>query len=364
MKDYSKFYSTLADEDKFKNSAKLLRFDSDSEETVGNIKAVLDPVHEIAKNSFDCTWPYQDICISTEPSLCWRNAPKFLLQAYGHGFEFSQPGFVGLCQQLNTPMSYIRKLAQEDGGFALACNNLNFWIQHKKEGASAFIRTTNDIVYGVLSDRYSVYDDLDVLSDFAEIFTSDRFVIKNASVSPTMMKIRFVSRDKFTLANGDEMSYGFDLTNSRTGQSSLRVQFLVFRWACSNGMIFGGASSSYFLQRHIKISRDEFVSSFVEFMEKIPELSKFCIEQIQKSAATKITPDLLDSLLDKFRIMTQNQAAADKMKMQIETNVVTVTYAWDFLNLITQMAQEQEIAMREKMEVAAGSLCTFLYKKG
>ena len=135
---------------------------------------------------------------------------------------------------LGIPWRYWERMTRE-APFLLAAN-ANHWFQ--QDDSKRMVRTLDNRARAFLSDRYRPLDHANlaqaVLPAFAEVgvdvvscqVTEDRLYLK--AVSPRLQG---------EVKRGDVVQGGVVVSNSETGRGSLRVESLLYRLICLNGMI-------------------------------------------------------------------------------------------------------------------------------
>ena len=274
-----------------------------------------------------------------------------------HRLDMTNWALSQICAKYHIPASYICDLLENKDMFFLAQDNLcTHFRQDKLPEKEMFLRETSGTLCGYLSNRYSVYDDIDLMPIIKSSLEScGEYTAKNKIVSPEELRIRFVDKNKFSV-NGDEYSVAFDISNSRVGRSSVRVQFLVYRWACTNGMIIGGGKSELFTKKHFGISADNIELEISSLIKNSSTLVAQVKENIEKSGRRRISEQDLKELSNEFRLSVYNN-----IKTTIEINNMLREQQYDmtmlgYANSVAQLAQNYSIETRLAMEGFAGKL--------
>lgn len=352
----------LLGDNESKNRLEL--FTDDDCEKIGNFNKVKKIADEIDEHSKDYTIKWGDLLTETiikelPDGMTYDNLSlAFKENKYDRdcvNLLFSNHGLQSFCNAVGVPTTYIKKcMSEEECDFAT--ENLNFWLNKiENKEREAFIRTTDDRVHGVLSNRYSVFDDHEVLEiiDGTLGNYSDEYTVKNHYITPEIMKLRLVSRDKIEL-NGRPVSFGFDIKNSRVGRSSLELEILIFDWICSNGMIFGGGKGLAYKRRHVGINREIFIEEFIDMINSAPDIIKFIEKMATEAHQTEINNEMIQRYIDKFRIEGFSQLAAGKVEQMLHEKYDNTLYG--FTAAITESAQDYDVDTRERMEKFAGNL--------
>lgn len=154
--------------------------------------------------------------------------------------EKQQYGLTELAHQqiaarLQIPYRYYQKMQKEQP--QLLDENINTWFNYAPE--RRMVRIMDDNIRAFLSDRYRRLDNLELCSAVLPIIGDMNGVeINSCEVTPTHMYLKVINKKmKAEVALGDVVQAGFVISNSEVGLGSLRVEPLVYRLVCKNGMI-------------------------------------------------------------------------------------------------------------------------------
>lgn len=140
-----------------------------------------------------------------------------------------------IAAKLNIPFRYYEKMRTENP--MLLDENIVSWLRKYPE--KRMIRTLDDRARAFLSDRYRRLDNLELCASILPVIREMKGAeIKSCEITDTHMYIKVVnSAMKSEIRKGDVVQAGFIVANSEVGLGSLRVEPLVYRLACENGMI-------------------------------------------------------------------------------------------------------------------------------
>ena len=156
------------------------------------------------------------------------------------------------------------------GPYVRACDpklrmlNMNTWIQrHTGKGDSLLrvvqggyseesgIRDRARVVRALLSGRYEPFDDLDLLRSLEGLPRIDEAVVRWMDVNDLTSHVRLSwPEERVALRVGDEVERGVHISNSEVGARSVRIEPLVYRLVCTNGMIAPRKMGGYSI-RHV-----------------------------------------------------------------------------------------------------------------
>lgn len=143
---------------------------------------------------------------------------------------------------LGIPSKYYDKMRTEYP--ELLAQNVNGWFQ--QEPKVRMVRTLDGNARAFLSDRYRRIDNWDVAQTSLETLFNigNGLHIESCEVTEQKMYIKVVNpRLTAEVVVGDIVQSGLIITNSEVGRGSLAVQPLVYRLACSNGMVVNDAAT-------------------------------------------------------------------------------------------------------------------------
>ncbi|MCX8074146.1 MAG: DUF932 domain-containing protein [Clostridia bacterium] len=330
---------------------KLIRIVTDNEnEAIGNFSKLKEVAYDINRRSSDFNAKWGNMFVTHDTN----NQNIFLeVENRGVSYAFSNNGLTALCNAVGVPTTYVKR-CMEASKADLACDNINTWIKTLPREKEMFLRTTDDRLYGLLSNKYTIFDDHEVLDAVEDILSPHHnYLVKNYYISPEILKMRIVSRDKINI-NGEELSFGFDIKNSRVGRASCEIAIIIFRWICSNGMIFGGGKGFMYTKKHIAINREQFITEFVEMLDHAPDTVEYIKRSIETSQQTKLDSQSIQNLINKFKAENISRNACGRIEQMMDEKYNRTL--WGMTQSITELAQEYNLETREKMEEFAGKI--------
>lgn len=157
------------------------------------------------------------------------------LQVNGYGsFAVTDLAHDQIAERVGIPRAYYQRMRTEAP--ALLQRNVGHWFTAKAE--RRMIRTLDGKARAFLSDRYRPLDNMDL----AEAVLPTVQQIGCRVVSSEITERRFyiqVTTDKIQgeVRKGDVVQAGLIISNSEVGCGSLKVEPMIYRLVCTNGMI-------------------------------------------------------------------------------------------------------------------------------
>jgi hypothetical protein len=142
---------------------------------------------------------------------------------------------VQIAGRVGIPVKYYRRMQNEAPH--LLARNVNHWFQTKPE--RRMIRTLDGEARAVLSDRYRVLDNIEVLQAVLPMLTSLNVKVQSSAVTESRLYVKATFPSvQAEVKVGDIVEAGFSLANSEIGLGSLSVSPMVNRLVCLNGAMF------------------------------------------------------------------------------------------------------------------------------
>lgn len=145
-----------------------------------------------------------------------------------------------IAQRLKIPQKYYDMMRSEAP--ALLADNVNHWFSANPE--KRMVRTMAEdgvtrTARAFLSQRYRPLDNFDLATHVLPILTAvNGMTIESCQVTENRMYLKVVTdRIKGEVAVGDVVQCGMVVSNSEIGAGSLRIEPMMYRLVCKNGMI-------------------------------------------------------------------------------------------------------------------------------
>ena len=212
--------------------------------------------------------------------------------------------------RLQIPFKYYQKMQAEYP--SLLDDNVNSWFN--KNGERRMIRTLDGNIRAFLSDRYRRLDNLElaeaVLPIIKEMKGAD---IISADITDTHMYIKVINKKlKAEVAVNDIVQAGLVISNSEVGLGSLKVEPLIYRLVCKNGLIVKDyAQKRYHVGRQI----DNEESAYEIFSdETLAADDKAFFMKVQDTVKCAVDEAKFMLSVDKFRQTKHETTGNDPIK--------------------------------------------------
>ncbi len=205
-------------------------------------------------------------------------------------FVLSDVAHRQIADRLGIPFKYYEKM--QSSYPTLLDQNVNGWLLKNPE--RRMLRILDGRVRAFLSDRYRRLDNLEladaILPVIAEMPGAD---ILSAEVTETRMFIKVVNKTlRAEISTGDVVQAGFMVSNSEVGLGSLKVEPLIYRLVCRNGLIVKDyAQKRYHVGKQINtleeaselFSDDTMLADDKAFFMKVQDVVKAAVNEAKFS---------------------------------------------------------------------------------
>lgn len=159
-------------------------------------------------------------------------------------FDLNRNTHSQLASWADIPQKYYDRMPND-----LRAVNVNHWF--RQTPAKRMVRTLDGGARAFLSDRYRTLDNFDLAHAVLPILADvPDMNIVSSELTPNRMYIKALfPRIEGEIKKGDLVQSGVVISNSEVGKGSLRVEPLVYRLVCTNGMISGYSQKKYHVGR-------------------------------------------------------------------------------------------------------------------
>lgn len=150
-------------------------------------------------------------------------------------FVISDIAHQQIATRLQIPFRYYQKMRLEYP--ELLDKNINSWFARTNE--KRMLRTLDNRLRAFLSDRYRRLDNLELAEAVLPILNEIKGLeIISSEITETHMYIKVINKKlKAEVGENDIVQAGMVISNSEVGLGSLKIEPLVYRLVCKNGLI-------------------------------------------------------------------------------------------------------------------------------
>jgi hypothetical protein len=262
-----------------------------------------------------------------------------------------------IAQRLNIPTKYYRRMQTEAP--QLLAGNVNHWLQENPE--TRMIRTLGDTARAFLSNRYRCIDNNEIAETVLPVLAEfgDGLKIASIGLTDSRLYIKVVNeRMQLDVKVGDPVQAGVIVSNSEIGLGSIRIEPLVYRLACTNGMAIPEKGMKKYHTGRAFENDEEAYEIFTDETKQAED--KALLLKVRDMVHAATSEALFAQIVDQMRESTERkiegnpveavQVLADKFSMNKPEQSSVLTHliqggdltAYGLLNAITRTAQDME----------------------
>lgn len=233
----------------------------------------------------------RDYLVSTELMHVADDAKHIMVNGLESGIKINQHAHRQICDRVGIPFRYYDRMLEEAP--QLLANNVNHWFANKPE--QRMLRTMDGQLRAFLSDRYRRIDN-DFIAEavLPVLLGSNDIRVMSSEITDRRLYIQVVFPKLETeVKKGDAVQSGIVISNSEIGSGGFSISPLIFRLACTNGMITSHAMNKYHVGRQVSTIED----SYEVFSDET-------IKADDKALTLKIT-DLVRASMDQATFLNQ-----------------------------------------------------------
>lgn len=330
-----------------------------SKEVVKTLSELVAELERQKTSRYDVVVPTTQLSVGVDvgTNTIFMDVPQVQDHLPNKKHEITRYAHEQLATKCNIPQRYYDYM-RDQGKLDLLTDNVNTWLPDREK---RLIRVMDDKVRAVLSDRYRIIDNYDVLfealQEFKKIQASGINVnIKETSLTDRHLYIKVTSPD----LTGEVMHYqgktepveaGIIISNSEVGCGAFRVEPFINVLVCQNGLIGEHKLAKVHLGKERGIGMIDWSDKTLEYQDMTlwseikdlitttfnPSIFKEWLDKINKVASVEIQKPILavDNIIKKYAIP---QSIKDDLVHQFMKETPT---AWGLSMAVTRVAQDQ-----------------------
>lgn len=276
-----------------------------------------------------------------------------------------------IATRLKMPKTWYDYLKNEHPSM-LANDVTELWLRNPK---TSLVRTMGTDMRALLSDRYRALDNYDLAEIALPALEKTGCKVQSCEITETKMYIKAVSpRLTGDIKLNDPVQQGIVISNSEVGDGALRIESLIYRLVCLNGMIAGSSVRKAHLGRRNPIG--DMMEQQHYLRDSTKKLDDAAFWAKTKDAIDYVLSEAhLESALGEMRIASELQVDAPPQKtIEVLSKRLNLSEkegggvlqhlisggdltAWGYTNAITRMSQDvDDYSRATEIERAGGKV--------
>ena len=199
---------------------------------IKNVQALYKELEEQRENRKDIIADTRSLMVTSTEALSTMQ-----VTADGENLHYviSDVAHRQIADRLGIPFKYYMRMRTEYPELLDA--NINGWLEENPE--KRMLRILDGKLRAFLSDRYRRLDNLELVDYVLPVIAQMKGCsIESCDITDTHLYMKVINRTmKAELVPGDVVQAGFVISNSEVGLGALKVEPLLYRLVCKNGLI-------------------------------------------------------------------------------------------------------------------------------
>lgn len=276
------------------------------------------------------------------------------------GLRFSDYSLTQFLNRYDIPVKEAKKISQIDPDYFV--NIFNDVVA--EDDREVLIRARRGKDYGIirafLSEDYSILNNSRIIKTLQEQMNEGTILdIESFYMDDRRFHTR-ITFDPTTTAYGrdihgadDLIKCGLDIINSETGSSSLRLEPMIYRLVCSNGLKAWRSDGEKITQRHIYVDNEELNRIMITGINNSLEKSNEIIDRFEESKSIEV-----GNPVKEIRRLSEIAKFSQKLTDSVEKNyyIEPMKNRFGVINAFTRGARDLKNLQRLQVEEFAGRL--------
>ena len=274
-------------------------------------------------------------------------------------YSFTTTSFGQLCEKSGMGgASYMKKCITNRLPH-LVPQNLNTWLK-AQGGKELLIRFYKNQAIAILSNKYGVFDHGDALDCLSNALgKNSTYRIEAYALDVDNLSVRLVDTEKVLVqdASGgrDKSTAGLVFRNGQTGRSLASIEFMIYTFACTNGLIVAQDRGIVYKRRHISINKEDFTEQITATLEQFPAYVEMARKDMEQARQVRISVEMRESLRKQIqRGLGVGEDTVNEIFEVMDTQ--WDANAWGIAGAITEVAQKFSADRQYQFEKYAGEL--------
>ena len=326
-------------------------------------------LQHIKDNAKDYVVPTSSMTMSNEAKVEFVNGKThaFSPSSYAHG---------QIASYTNIPKQYYDRILSESPELLAENVNHGLSLAAKKERRdrkpeSRLIRTIDGKMRAVLSSSYRRLDSFDLCNEVLPVIAERGMQVVSSELTDTRLYIKALS-PKLTaeVKKGDVVQYGIVISNSDVGAGSVRVEPLIYRLVCANGLISDTAMKKFHVGKNQ--AEEQIMELLSEDTMNLTDAAFWA--QVKDVTLASLRPEIFEREVNKLRLAAEEKILNYDIPQVIELSMKAtgtsgestkdnmIAYLangadgagltrWGLVNAYTFAAQDEKIGYDQSIEL-------------
>jgi hypothetical protein len=260
-------------------------------------------LEDIRENSRDFLVPTAKLTMNNDLTLAFANGDgtkTFAPNGHAHG---------QVAEYSAVPKLYYDRLMEENP--TLLARNVNHGLTvnasalgRNGKPETRMVRTFRNEVRALLSSSYRRLDSHDLCDNVLPLIADERMDVVSSELTDTRLYIKALTpKLKSEIKPGDSVQYGLLISNSDVGAGSCRVEPLIYRLVCKNGLITSTAVKKFHAGRNM--AGDDIQELLTDRTKELTDQAFWA--QVRDIVIASLKPEMFEQEVQRIRIAAQEK---------------------------------------------------------
>lgn len=200
------------------------------------------------------------------------------------------------------PKAYYDRIRAENP--VLLARNVNHGLSQQKQNDARMIRTIDGQVRAVLSSRYRRLDCYDLAEQTLPTLIDKGMQVVSSELTERRFFLKALSPKLTTeVKKGDVVQYGLVISSSDVGAGSVRVEPLIYRLVCANGMISNTAIRKFHVGKNQ--AEEDVAELFSDSTKDLTDAAFWA--QVRDVVLGSMRPEVFEREVDRLRVAANEE---------------------------------------------------------
>jgi hypothetical protein len=255
---------------------------------------------ELAKTLEDIKAKGRDFMV---PTTQLKMNPDLTLSFPGLTVESNDYAKGQIASYAGVPKAYFDKLQTENK--ELLSRNVNHGFVRQADSRvggkpeARMVRTYDNKVRALLSSSYRRLDSYDLCNELLPMLADNRMEVDSSEITESRLYLKaLMPKLKTEVKQGDVVQYGIMISNSDVGAGAVRVEPLIYRLVCKNGMIASTSIRKFHAGRNM--AGDDIQELLSASTQKLTDAAFWA--QVRDIVAASMRPEVFEAEVDRLRV--------------------------------------------------------------
>lgn len=294
----------------------------------------------------------KDVVVDVSNLAMANDSNLAVINGETHSFQPTTWAHQQIASYSDVPKAYYDRLKSENK--TLLASNVNHGfirnVQQSKENGkneARLVRLLDGNVRAFLSSRYRILDSFDMLTAVLPLMDESKMKVVSSEITERRLFIKALSQKAeltTEVKKGDAVQYGLMISTSDVGSGSVRVEPMIFRLICTNGMISPDSTIRKF---HIGKDLSTMETNFQEILSDSTKQKADAAfwATVKDVVAHSMKTEIFENVVDRLRIASNEPIKNQKLDRVIDLTMKALNVPGELIknNILMELCKANDM---------------------